>query len=60
MEKLTADQSAMKQKLELISAQHAEMEEFIIILEQELSKMPQKIDVGRSQTYVKQRPSIRS
>lgn len=52
VEKVKVDQSAMEQELEFISAQHAELEESIIPLEQELSKMPQQIDVERSQTYL--------
>lgn len=52
VEKVKSDQSAMEQELEFISAQHAELEESIIPLEQELSKMPQQIDVERSQTYL--------
>lgn len=52
VEKVKADQSAMEQELEFISAQHAELEESIIPLEQELSKMPQQVDVERSQTYL--------
>lgn len=52
VEKVKADQSSMEQELEFISAQHTELEESIIPLEQELSKMPQQIDVERSQTYL--------
>jgi nuclear pore complex protein Nup62 len=52
VEKVKADQSSMEQELEFISAQHAELEESIVPLEQELSKMPQQIDVERSQTYM--------
>lgn len=52
VEKVKADQSLMEQELEFISAQHAELEESIVPLEQELSKMPQQIDVERSQTYL--------
>lgn len=52
VEKVKSDQSAMEQELEFISAQHAELEESILPLEQELSKMPQQIDVERSQTYL--------
>lgn len=33
-------------------AQHTELEESIIPLEQELSKIPQQVDVERSQTYL--------
>jgi nuclear pore complex protein Nup62 len=52
MEKVKADQSAMEQELEFITAQQAELEESILPLEQELSKIPQQIDVERSQTYL--------
>lgn len=52
VEKVKADQTAMEQELEFISAQHAELEESIIPLEQELSKMPQQVDIERSQTYL--------
>lgn len=52
VEKVKADQKAMEQELEFISAQHTELEESIIPLEQELSKMPQQVDVERSQTYL--------
>jgi nuclear pore complex protein Nup62 len=52
VEKVKQDQSLMEQELEFISAQHAELEESIVPLEQELSKMPQQIDVERSQTYL--------
>ncbi|CRK99226.1 CLUMA_CG012649, isoform A [Clunio marinus] len=51
VEKVKTDQSAMEKELEFIAAQHTELEESIIPLEQELSKMPQQIDVERSQTY---------
>lgn len=52
VEKVKADQTAMEQELEFISAQHAELEESIVPLEQELSKMPQQVDAERSQTYL--------
>ena len=52
VEKVKTDQSLMEQELEFISAQHAELEESIVPLEQELSKAPQQIDVERSQTYL--------
>ena len=52
VEKVKTDQSLMEQELEFISAQHAELEESIVPLEQELSKSPQQIDVERSQTYL--------
>lgn len=52
VEKVKADQTAMEQELEFISAQHAELEESILPLEQELSKVPQQVDVERSQTYL--------
>lgn len=52
VEKVKADQKAMEQELEFISAQHTELEESIIPLELELSKMPQQVDVERSQTYL--------
>jgi nuclear pore complex protein Nup62 len=51
-EKVKADQVAMEQELEFITAQQAELEESIVPLEQELSKIPQQIDVDRSQTYL--------
>lgn len=52
VEKVKADQTKMEQELEYISAQHTELEESIFPLEQELSKMPQQVDVERSQTYL--------
>ncbi|KAG5680714.1 hypothetical protein PVAND_010204 [Polypedilum vanderplanki] len=52
VEKVKADQSAMEQELEFITAQQAELLESIIPLEQELAKIPQQIDVDRSQTYL--------
>lgn len=52
MEKVKADQIAIEQELEFITAQQAELEESILPLEQELSKIPQQIDVDRSQTYL--------
>lgn len=52
VEKVKADQVAMEQELEFISAQQSELEESILPLEQELSKIPQQIDVDRSQTYL--------
>lgn len=52
VEKVKADQVAMEQELEFITAQQAELEESILPLEQELSKIPQQIDVDRSQTYL--------
>jgi nuclear pore complex protein Nup62 len=52
VEKVKADQSAMEQELEFITAQQAELEESILPLEQELAKIPQQIDVDRSQTYL--------
>lgn len=52
VEKVKSDQTSMEQELEYISAQHAELEESIIPLEQELAKMPQQVDVERSQTYL--------
>jgi nuclear pore complex protein Nup62 len=52
VEKVKADQAAMEQELEFITAQQAELEESIIPLEQELAKIPQQIDVDRSQTYL--------
>lgn len=52
VEKVKSEQSALEQELEFITAQHAELEESIIPLEQELAKIPQQIDVERSQTYL--------
>lgn len=52
VEKVKADQVAMEQELEFITAQQAELEESILPLEQDLSKVPQQIDVDRSQTYL--------
>lgn len=52
VENVKADQVAMEQELEFITAQQAELEESILPLEQELSKIPQQIDVDRSQTYL--------
>lgn len=42
----------MEQELEFITAQHSELEECIIPLEQELAKIPQVVDVERGQTYL--------
>jgi nuclear pore complex protein Nup62 len=52
VERVKGDQIAIEQELEFITAQHAELEESILPLEQELSKIPQQIDVDRSQTYL--------
>lgn len=52
VEKVKADQVAMEQELEFITVQQAELEESILPLERELSKIPQQIDVDRSQTYL--------
>lgn len=52
VEKVKSDQSTMEQELEFITAQQAELEESILPLEQELAKIPQQIDVDRSQTYL--------
>ena len=51
VEKVKAEQDAMEQELEFITAQHNELEECIIPLEEELSKIPQ-VDVERGQTYL--------
>lgn len=52
VEKIKADQVGMEQELEFIIAQQAELEESILPLEKELAKIPQQIDVDRSQTYL--------
>lgn len=52
VEKVKSDQAAMEQELEFITAQQSELEESILPLEQELAKIPQQIDVDRSQTYL--------
>lgn len=52
VEKVKSDQVAMEQELEFITAQQTELEETILPLEKELSKIPQQIDVDRSQTYL--------
>ncbi|XP_049289242.1 nuclear pore glycoprotein p62 [Anopheles funestus] len=48
--KVKAEQNAMEQELEFITAQHTELEECIVPLEQELSRIG-KIDLERGQTY---------
>ncbi|XP_049544166.1 nuclear pore glycoprotein p62 [Anopheles darlingi] len=48
--KVKAEQNAMEQELEFITAQHTELEECIVPLEQELSRNVQ-IDLERGQTY---------
>uniref|UniRef100_A0A182IV95 Nucleoporin NSP1-like C-terminal domain-containing protein n=1 Tax=Anopheles atroparvus TaxID=41427 RepID=A0A182IV95_ANOAO len=48
--KVKAEQNAMEQELEFITAQHTELEECIVPLEQELSRIGQ-IDIERGQTY---------
>lgn len=50
VEKVKAEQTAVEQELEFISAQHIELEECILPLQKELAKTPQ-IDVERSQIY---------
>ncbi|XP_058835775.1 nuclear pore glycoprotein p62 [Topomyia yanbarensis] len=50
VEKVKAEQDAMEQELEFITAQHTELEECIIPLEEELSKIVQ-VDIERGQTY---------
>lgn len=50
IDKVKADQTAVEQELEFISAQHIELEECILPLQKELAKTPQ-IDVERSQIY---------
>lgn len=50
VEKVKAEQDAMEQELEFITAQHSELEECIIPLEDELSKIVQ-VDIERGQTY---------
>ena len=52
VEKVKTDQSSMEQELEFITAQHSELEEAILPLEQELSKITTQVDVERSQTYL--------
>lgn len=52
VEKIKGDQSSMEQELDFIIAQQAELEESILPLEQELAKIPQQIDIDRSQTYL--------
>ncbi|XP_063704216.1 nuclear pore glycoprotein p62 [Culicoides brevitarsis] len=51
VEKVKAEQDALEQELEFITAQHAELEECIVPLEQELAKIPQ-VDIERGQTYM--------
>ncbi len=46
-----AEQEATEHELEFITAQHAKLEECFILLEEELSKIPQ-VDVKRGQTYL--------
>ncbi|XP_055627261.1 nuclear pore glycoprotein p62-like [Toxorhynchites rutilus septentrionalis] len=50
VEKVKAEQDAMEQELEFVTAQHTELEECIIPLEEELSKIVQ-VDIERGQTY---------
>uniref|UniRef100_A0A1Q3EZD3 Putative nuclear pore glycoprotein p62 n=1 Tax=Culex tarsalis TaxID=7177 RepID=A0A1Q3EZD3_CULTA len=50
VEKVKTEQVAMEQELEFITAQHTELEECIIPLEEELSKIVQ-VDIERGQTY---------
>lgn len=50
VEKVKAEQGALEQELEFIAAQHAELEECIVPLEEELAKIPQ-VDMERGQTY---------
>lgn len=50
VEKVKAEQDSMEQELEFITAQHTELEECIIPLEEELSKIVQ-VDIERGQTY---------
>lgn len=50
VDKVKAEQVAMEQELEFITAQHTELEECIIPLEEELSKIVQ-VDIERGQTY---------
>jgi nuclear pore complex protein Nup62 len=50
VEKVKAEQDAMEQELEFITAQHSELEECLLPLEEELQKK-QQIDVERGQTY---------
>lgn len=50
VDKVKAEQIAMEQELEFITAQHTELEECIIPLEEELSKIVQ-VDIERGQTY---------
>ncbi|XP_062555325.1 nuclear pore glycoprotein p62 [Armigeres subalbatus] len=50
VEKVKAEQDAMEQELEFITAQHSELEECILPLEEELSKIVQ-VDIERGQTY---------
>lgn len=52
VEKVKADQISLEQELEFITAQQTELEESILPLENELSKIPQQVDVDRSQTYL--------
>lgn len=51
VEKIKADQEAMEQELEFITAQQSELEECILPLEEDLAKIPQ-VDVERGQTYL--------
>ncbi|XP_053687902.1 nuclear pore glycoprotein p62 [Sabethes cyaneus] len=50
VEKVKAEQDTMEQELEFITAQLTELEECIIPLEEELSKIVQ-VDIERGQTY---------
>lgn len=51
VEKVKIDQQALEQELEFIAAQHAELDECLAPLEQELAKT-QHLDADKAQTYV--------
>lgn len=52
VEKIKTDQSCLEQKIDFINAQQSELFELIMPLENELAKIPQQIDVDRSQAYL--------
>lgn len=52
VEKIKADQSCLEQQIDFINAQQSELFELIMPLENELAKIPQQIDVDRSQAYL--------
>lgn len=52
VEKIKTDQACLEQQIDFINAQQSELFELIMPLENELAKIPQQIDVDRSQAYL--------